>query len=167
MRPAEGRPDAPDAGTGPESVDQPPAPAAEVPSLAAGAETVPARDPASETRQVPAPTLADTHETLAQTTPDIAAQTDVPPSPAQTENSPPAYLPEATIVYQPSPEVIAACRANPEAMAALNAGDAERFARAMGIDNPSEAYLAAAARPGSPFDRQASGSRTPGPGAGK
>jgi hypothetical protein len=44
-----------------------------------------------------------------------------------------------------SPEAIAACEANPEAVAALNARDPARFARAMGVNQPSEAYLAAAA----------------------
>jgi hypothetical protein len=50
----------------------------------------------------------------------------------------------AAVPFIPSPEAIAACRANPEAMAALDAGDHERFARAMGVGRPSEAYLAAA-----------------------
>jgi hypothetical protein len=44
-----------------------------------------------------------------------------------------------------TPEVIAACQASPEVMAALDSGDAERFARAMGIKQPSDAFLAAAA----------------------
>ncbi len=55
--------------------------------------------------------------------------------------------------YRPSPEVIAACRANPDAVAALDAGDAAAFARAMGIRVPCEGFLAAAAAPGSAFDR--------------
>jgi hypothetical protein len=53
-------------------------------------------------------------------------------------------------VYRPSPEAIAACLANPEAMAAMNAGDPTRFAIAMGIVQPSEAYVAAAGRMGAP-----------------
>ncbi len=52
----------------------------------------------------------------------------------------------------PTAAMIAACRANPEAMAALDAGDPEAFARAMGIENPSEAFLEAATAPGGPFD---------------
>jgi hypothetical protein len=44
-----------------------------------------------------------------------------------------------------SPEIIAVCRANPKAMAALDAGDAAGFALAMGVTKPSEEYLAAAA----------------------
>jgi len=58
-----------------------------------------------------------------------------------------------SLVFTPSAETIALCRANPDAMAALEAGDPERFARAMGVDLPSEAYLDAAAASGSPFDR--------------
>jgi len=71
----------------------------------------------------------------------------------------PARRPAPTYpgVSFPSPEAIAACRENPEAMAALNSGDAEGFARAMGIAQPSNAFLAAAARPGSIFDRRVSG----------
>ena len=48
--------------------------------------------------------------------------------------------------FTPTPEQIAACRANPEAMAALRTGNYARFARAMGVeDEPSEDYLTAAA----------------------
>ena len=64
---------------------------------------------------------------------------------------------EIAVDFQPSPETIAACRANPEAMEALLAGDAERFARAMGINMPTEAYLAAAASQGIVLDREAEG----------
>ncbi len=42
-----------------------------------------------------------------------------------------------TIIFHPSAAVVAECRANPEAMAALDAGDPERFASAMGIDMPA------------------------------
>jgi hypothetical protein len=41
---------------------------------------------------------------------------------------------------------------NKPAMDALDAGDAAGFARATGVAAPSEGFLAAAARPGSPFD---------------
>jgi hypothetical protein len=53
----------------------------------------------------------------------------------------------------PTAAAIAACKNNPEAMAALDAGDPVRFARAMGLEQPGEAFLAAAAAPGSPFHR--------------
>ncbi|HEX3992588.1 MAG TPA: hypothetical protein VHX39_15575, partial [Acetobacteraceae bacterium] len=56
----------------------------------------------------------------------------------------------------PSPEAIAACNANPEAMAALKSGDPAGFGRAMGIADPCEAFLAAAKTKGSPFDQLAS-----------
>ena len=164
MRPSEGRRDAPEAradgGTVVASADRTTAPVPEAPSQAAPARTVPVRDSAPVTRQVPARASAETR--------DLPAQGDIETSSrAQIEDSLSVHLPDATIVYHPSPETIAACRANPEAMAALEAGDPERFARAMGIDMPSEAYLAAAASPGSPFDRQASGSRSPALGSGK
>jgi hypothetical protein len=62
----------------------------------------------------------------------------------------------------PSPQAVADCKANPEAMAALQAGDPAGFARAMGIEHPSEAFLAAARTEGSPFDLHASGPWTTG-----
>jgi len=68
-----------------------------------------------------------------------------------------------TLVFTPSAAVIAACKANPEAMAALEAGDPERFARAMGLEQPSEAFLAAAAAPGSPFQADFAPGRDAGP----
>jgi hypothetical protein len=57
----------------------------------------------------------------------------------------------------PTPERIAACMDSQEAMDALDAGDAEGFARAMGVDVPGDAYLGAAAAEGSPFCRPGSG----------
>jgi hypothetical protein len=97
-------------------------------------------------------------------TPDVPRQTAVetPASPAQA--STPSAAPAAwdDHAHQASPEEIAACRANPEAMAALDAGDPLRFARAMGIDMPTEAYLAAAAAEGSVFNRQSRTTRPPG-----
>jgi hypothetical protein len=66
-------------------------------------------------------------------------------------------LDEIAAIYHPTMELLAACRANPEAMSALATGDAAAFAHAMGVDEPSEAFLAAANTPGSPFDRQAAG----------
>jgi hypothetical protein len=56
-----------------------------------------------------------------------------------------------------SSDGIAMCLGNQEAMDALNAGDAEGFAKAMGVEAPSEAYLAAAAAKSGPFQRQAPG----------
>jgi hypothetical protein len=73
----------------------------------------------------------------------------------------PASVAGTAGLFHPSPEAIAACRANPEAMAALDAGDPERFARAMGVDQPGEAYLAAAAGKGGVFDRQGAANRPP------
>ncbi len=54
-------------------------------------------------------------------------------------------------VHRTSAGVIAACRANPAAMAALEAGDPEAFAHAMGIEKPSDEFLTAANAPDSPF----------------
>jgi hypothetical protein len=106
-------------------------------------------------------------------TPDVPRRTAVetPAIPARpvTDHSPAlAPAPNATQAawddhaHQASPEEIAACRANPEAMAALDAGDPVRFARAMGIDMPTEAYLTAAAAEGSVFNRQSPATRPPG-----
>jgi hypothetical protein len=61
------------------------------------------------------------------------------------------HLPDATIVYHPSAATIAECRANPEAMAALDAGDPEGFARALGVELPAEALLEAADMPAGPW----------------
>jgi hypothetical protein len=52
--------------------------------------------------------------------------------------------PETKAAYYPSREAIAACMSNPEAVAALDAGDPIGFARALGIAHPDEAYIAAA-----------------------
>ena len=60
-------------------------------------------------------------------------------------------VPAGTVVLRGSAATLAACRANPEAMAALEAGDPDGFARALGLPRPSEEFLAAAAAPGSPF----------------
>jgi hypothetical protein len=67
-----------------------------------------------------------------------------PPSPAV------AKAREVTVLstLRPSADQVAACRANPAAMAALDAGDAEGFARALGIARPNPAYLDAAASGG-------------------
>ena len=51
---------------------------------------------------------------------------------------------KTTVAFSPSQEAIDACIPSPEAMAALEACDPERFARAMGIEQPSTSYIAAA-----------------------
>jgi hypothetical protein len=81
----------------------------------------------------------------------------LPPGETRTASPQRVHHPEDTVVYQPADEAVAKCRTNPEAMTALAAGDPVRFARAMGINTPNEAFLAAAKGPGSPFDPQASG----------
>jgi hypothetical protein len=107
------------------------------------------------------PDLIRTQPGTAQPQP-LRAQSAQPPPfqppPAQTPpvrtpleypaGSPNAFVPSAADIdaFVPSAADIAACRANPEAMAALEAKDFERFARAMGVDAPSEAYLEAAGR---------------------
>jgi hypothetical protein len=58
----------------------------------------------------------------------------------------------APAAHRPTTETTAASGMSPEAAAALEAGNAVDFARAMGIEKPSEAFLAAAIAPGSPFD---------------
>jgi hypothetical protein len=65
--------------------------------------------------------------------------------------------PGATMNYKASSALVAECRENSEAMTALKAGDPERFAKALGIREPSEAFLEAAKLPGSPFDPKSKG----------
>jgi hypothetical protein len=62
----------------------------------------------------------------------------------QAQTPQPAPAQPAAKATTPTPEQIAACAASPEAMAALDAADPARFARAMGVNNPSATYLAAA-----------------------
>jgi hypothetical protein len=80
----------------------------------------------AQTRDVSAP------EPKAETQPTVAsvAESDSPLS---------------QLIWHPTAEQIAAVQANPEAMAALEAGDARRFAQAMGVEYPSEESLEAAA----------------------
>jgi hypothetical protein len=97
-------------------------------------------------------------------TPDVPRRPTVetpaiPARPVADHSPAPAQAAWDDHAFQASPEEIAACRANPEAMAALDAGDPVRFARAMGIDMPSEAYLTAAAAEGSVFNRQSPATR--------
>jgi hypothetical protein len=63
-------------------------------------------------------------------------------------------------VFTPTSEQIAACGANPEAMAALEAADPARFAHAMGVANPDPAYLAAAGAQMAELNRLAAGAQT-------
>jgi hypothetical protein len=91
---------------------------------------------------------------------DAIAETDVADRVRRhrPESTPPAASPRQP-AQTPSPETIAACQANPEAMAAINAGDPARFARAMGVNQPSDAYLAAAAAQMAGFNRQPAAAR--------
>jgi hypothetical protein len=95
------------------------------------------------------------------------AGVSIPPqaTPAASEEqvSPPMYLQEEALDFSPSAETIAACRANPEAVAAIETGDPARFARAMGVDVPGVDYLNAAAAPGSPFNTRGSAPRPANP----
>jgi len=143
QRPAEGRRDAPQNAQGaPASTDPAPRPRADVPA-GVREQTI-----AAETLQAPAP---------ASSSPDLMAA--VQPLPAGPEVTGPVVpaSDEIAAIYRSTADASAARHANPEAVAALKAGDAAGFARAMGIEQPSEAFLAAAASPGSPFDPRASG----------
>jgi hypothetical protein len=86
----------------------------------------------------------------------LVQQTDAPgPRPAAAPLQPAPATPlsaDTDLGFTASPDAIAAFQANPEAIAALEAGDPIRFARALGVDEPSEEFLAAANAPGSPFD---------------
>jgi hypothetical protein len=117
-----------------------------------------AKTPAS-LLDVPAVT-PDVPRRTAVETPAIPARIDADHSPAPAPTAAQAAWDDHA--HQASPEEIAACRANPEAMAALDAGDPVRFARAMGIDMPTEAYLTAAAAEGSVFNRQSTATRASG-----
>lgn len=168
LRPSEGRRDVAEVQAGEaqaemEIVGRTPV-MAEAPVRTAPKQAVPAQTPAAETQDVPVQTpAAETQDVPAQTpvagTQDVPVQTE--PAVSSVPVVPPVPDAAATVMFRPSPEAIAACRANPEAMAALDAGDPVRFARAMGIDQPSEAYLTAAAGKGSAFDRQGAADRAP------
>jgi hypothetical protein len=98
------------------------------------------RAAATASRAAPRPAVA---------TLPAALSADPKPDPAAPENA------VVSAFGSPSPKAIAACTANPEAMAALKSGDPAGFARAMGIAQPCEAFLDAANAKGSPFDSQA------------
>jgi hypothetical protein len=88
--------------------------------------------------------------TAAATSRSAAKQAVVTPQRA-VQAQPPIVAHRTPAVAAASPEAIAACNANQDAMAALNSGDPAGFARALGIAHPSEAFLAAATAKGSPF----------------
>jgi hypothetical protein len=126
-----------------------PTPVAETRTTAARTQAAPIQTPALETPAGATPTWVASVQTPAAAARDVAAQ-----------SKPAAVAPpdaEMVVFYPTVPEAMAACQVNPEAMAALEAGDAAGFARAMGVEQPSEGFLAAAATPGSPFDREAAG----------
>ena len=143
LRPAEGRRDAADARSG---------------TAGTHADTVgrapPSHVPPAAAEQGAAAEAGDIPEAVAEPVLASVPARNVPaqmaPRPAAVAEEP---LMEAAPGFHPSAAAISACRANPEAMAALDAGDPGRFARAMGLDSPSDAYLAAAAA-GSVFDRR-------------
>jgi hypothetical protein len=123
-------------------------------TTATNGPTVPAA-PSARTRAVPEAPMAsaETQDTPAQPTPAATFRTV-----AQEElHWPVEHGPEAEVEFHLSPAQLAQCQANPEAMAALATGDPERFAKALGIAMPSEAFLEAANTPGSPFDPDATG----------
>jgi hypothetical protein len=129
--------------------DAPARPPSEV--AAAGTATAQPTGPPHAVPEAPPPSAA-THEVPPRPTPDAVS------SAAQEELDRLAeHDPEATMENHLSPAMLAACQANPEAMAALTAGDPGRFAKALGITIPAEAFLEAASTPGSPFDPNATG----------
>jgi hypothetical protein len=150
-----------DVGSG--DADTVPASATEtVPAPPAAAKTVPSPPAASE---IAAPAYPPAYPT------EAAAARDAGPSAAPilmqyrndhtTDPLPPWALPAPgpgvrapeVADFPVSSESIAACMANPAAMAALKANDPAAFARALGIE-PSEEFLAAAASKTSPFTQK-------------
>jgi len=121
-----------------------------------------------QTRRAQSPQEPYRLETLAET--DIADRVRRhQATPGRTGLAAAPITPRPT--FTPTPEQIAAGKANPEAMAALEAADPARFARAMGVDNPDPAYLAAAGAQMAEFNRLAaktqSGSQTASPPGGR
>jgi len=102
--------------------------------------------PAEGRRDMPEQRAVDAQDEPRQPPPPLteaARGQPVPPAIAPIAVAQPAESPVVGI-YRPSPEAIAVCRANPAAMAALEAGDPAAFARALGVNQPSDAYVAAA-----------------------
>jgi hypothetical protein len=137
---AEGRRDEPASG---EPANVAPVPAA--PNGPPPDETVPAETAGAETSEV-----------------EAARSETVKPGPASPETFQPG-TPAAGIRMVTRSE-IAGCEANPEAMAALNAADPERFARALGIKAPKPEYIAAAKAQMEWLNAQAGGKRPAVPG---
>jgi hypothetical protein len=144
QRPAEGARDAPE----PPPVTD--APAAPVESAARPVSAGPNRAARRQAARAETRAAAAARAGSRQTGP-------VPPCAPRNASPQAAHHPESTNFHQPAREAVATCRANPAAITALAAGDPDRFARALGIDRPSAAFLAAAKSPGSPFDPQATG----------
>ncbi len=128
-------------------------PAATIPAAPIPIGPVPGNEPPRDANRAPANARARFHMVA---DPVNVAPAEPPPKASAAASAKrdalPTFLRQDVIGFKPSVETIAACRANPEAMAALEAGDPVRFARAMGVAAPCEAYLTAAAAPGSPFD---------------
>jgi hypothetical protein len=129
---------------------------AEPAAATAPTNPIPVRTEPAEPRAATTPTheqpevQRQAHETPADQA--VSETTDVPDL-----DDPDALIVQsetATIVFHPSAETIAACRANPEAMAALQAGDPGRFARAMGLEMPTDEFPDAAEAQGSVFYRR-------------
>ena len=159
LRPAEGRRDEPEqpaeiAGQGssaaPRSVVREPDPVADVPPRTTLAPAAQAQDAPSQ--DSPAKAV----QSVEVAAPHVVAET--PATVIQSEATA-VNIAKSGLQHRPLAEAIAACRASPEAMSALDAGDAARFARAMGVAMPNEAFLSAAARKGSPFDRHGASAR--------
>jgi hypothetical protein len=127
---------------------EPPAPEAPA-AKAAVPETLSPETPAPKTPspETPAQTVEKTSE---PPPPDQvypiqpAAEPSPFATPSRPDPAPPAVEIDAEYAFPPDlpPEIVALCRANPEAMAALRTRDVERFAAAMGVDMPTEADLA-------------------------
>jgi hypothetical protein len=119
-----------------------------VPSPLASAETATPAHPteAAATRATGLSTAASTMQYRNDTA------SDQPPPWALPAPGPGVRAPEIAD-FPVSSERIAACLANPAAMAALKANDPAAFARALGVE-PSEEFLAAAAALDSPFTQK-------------
>ncbi len=136
--------------------------AAELPPVAAvpPAPGEPAARPVAAPMNRAARRQADRAQKHAAATASRTAPRQASPVPADATRSvarQTADQSEAAGSAQKLGEAVAKCQANPEAMTALVAGDPARFARALGIDTPGEAFLAAAKTSGSPFDPQSNG----------
>jgi hypothetical protein len=136
----------------------PDSPTETVPAPPAAAETIPSPPAASEIAAPAYPTEAAAARDAGPSAAPISMQyrnghaADPPPPWALPAPGPGVRAPELAD-FPVSSERIAACMANPAAMAALKANDPLAFARALGIE-PSKEFLAAAAAEGSPFTQK-------------